>query len=330
MKAIRMGVVGVGQMGRTHVAALTALPGVEVSCICDADEEALAEVAREFSVPRTTTDTATLLQSEIDAVVVATPEADHCIPTLEALDAGKHVLVEKPLATTLEDAHAMSAAAARADRILMPGLTLRYEPRYRLVKDWLRDGDRGEIASLYVRRNRPASLFDHYSRIHPAFETGSHDVDLILWYTGQRIQTVFALERRRPQDQTPHGIWALAELERGAVATLETVWLTPGQTRVERNDVLELIADRGTALVDIGRYGVTFLQEDGIVMPDPILDPNSLNPTSLAVRAEVEDFVRCIRDERESPETSLADAVHAVEIIEAMIRSAQTKAPVHL
>ena len=329
MDTIRVGVVGVGSMGRTHVAAFTAA-GAEVTCVCDPDEARREAVAREFGVSRTTGDLEELIGSDVDVVVVATPEALHLRPALAALQADKHVLIEKPLATTPAEANEIAAEARRSDRVVMPGLNLRYDPRYRMVKDWLREGGHGETVSLYVRRNRPAPLFTQYSRIHPAFETGSHDIDVVLWYTGQRVRRVSAVQRRRPGDVNPHAIWALMELDGGAVATLETVWLIPEGARLFRGDALELITERGMAHIDIADPGIVFWEEAGQTSRDPIFDPNSLNGSSLSVRSEVEEFLRCIRGEVDTPEMSLADAVHGVEVVDAMVRAAETGTIVEL
>jgi predicted dehydrogenase len=97
---------------------------------------------------------------------------------------------------------------------------------------------------------------------------------------------------------------------------------------VDRSDALEVVAEKGTALIDVAHHDTVFWQTDGSVSRDPILDPSSLSRVSLALRYEVEDFVRCIRGERDAPETSLEDAVHGVEVIEAMIQSAVDAIPV--
>jgi predicted dehydrogenase len=318
---VRIGVIGVGSQGRVQLAAFSGAPGVEVTCVCDTDGEQLQRLASEFQIPRATTIPSEVPADDVDAVIVATPESQHLEPTLTALAAGKHVLVEKPLATTVADAHAIAAAASESNRVVFPGFSLRYEPRYRMVKDWLRENDLGAIVSMNMRRNRPVALFERY-HLHPALETGSHDVDLALWYTGQRATSVFAVQRRRERDPVPHGIWAIITLEGGAVAMIESVWLTPDAAQIPRNDALELITEKGTALIDIADPGIVFWQEEGRHNSDPIFGPNSLSPVSLSVRAQAEEFLGCIRGTRVVAEASLTDAVHVVEIVDAMIRSA--------
>ena len=327
---VRVGVIGAGSMGRTHVAAFSLHPQAEVVCICEPDADRLREVADEFGVPGRAATIDGLLAHDLEAVVVATPESMHLAPAVDALRSGRHVLVEKPLTTDVPEARELVDAAVASGLVVLPGLNLRYEPRYRQVMDWLTAGERGAIVSMYLRRNRPAPLFEHYQRVHPAYETGSHDVDLVLWYTGSRARRVYAVERRRPDETNPFALWGLIELQNGVVAAIETVWLTPGAAAVDRSDAFELIAERGTAHVDIANNGTVFWQETGRASRDPILDPSSLSPVSLAVRAEVEDFIACVRGERSAPVSSLADALHGVEIVDALIRSAEHGTPVSL
>jgi predicted dehydrogenase len=330
VNALRIGVVGVGMMGRAHVAAVSALPQAEVAWICDPDEGRLEEVGREYTVPNRTRDLDELIASDVEAVVIATPERLHRAPTLAALAAGKDVLLEKPFTTDPGEARELAAAAEQSGRLLFPGYGLRYEPRHRMVKDWLDRGVGGRVVSLYLRRNRPASLFEVYSRTHPAFESSTHDIDLLLWYTGQRAVRVHAVARQREGDANPFGLWSIVELDGGVVATFEAHWIVPTGSRVGRGDLLELVAEHGTAHIDVAHHGTTFWQEDGAVSNDPIYDPNSLSAVSLALRGEVEDFVACVRGERDGPIVSLADAVHGVEIADAMVRSAAQGAPVDL
>ncbi len=315
-------------MGRVHTTALSEHPGAEVVCICDTEASQAHRLADDFGVERTTDNAAELIAiADIDAVVVATPFDTHFEPTVSALRAGKHVLVEKPLATLPDEARTMADEAARAGRVLMTGFNLRYEPRYRMVKDWLRADDRGEIVSMYLSRVRPVQE-PLVSDI--AFENASHDVDVALWLSGRRIERVFALQNRRTPAELPRGFYALAQFAGGTVATFEVAWLVPPAARQERGDQLELIAEAGIAKIDVSDPGIVFWQSDGRASRDPILDPNSASPISLSMRAEVEDFVRVVGGDTSRCEASLADAVHAVEVVTAMVQSAETGSPVSL
>lgn len=329
MSPLRVGVVGVGTMGAKHIAAFLAA-GADVVAVCDTDEARLDQVARDFGVAQKTTAVDELVSADIEAVVVATPATMHLAPTRQALAAGKHVLLEKPLATDADEARQIAAGAADAGLVVMPAFNLRYEPRHRMVKDWLRHEKPGRILSMYLRRTRPASLFAKYPGVHPAYEPGSHDVDLVLWYTERRAERVYAVERTHPGDETPYGSWAIVELEGDCVACLETTWLLPDGAGVERGDALQVVTDGGIAQIDVAHHGTVFWQDNGRIGRDPILDPGSLSVASIPVRGEVEAFIRYVRGDTDGAEFSLADAVHAVEVVDAMIRSARSGMPVEL
>jgi UDP-N-acetylglucosamine 3-dehydrogenase len=328
VSVLRVGIVGAGRMGRVHGTAFSELAGSEVVWVCDTDAARARQLADDLGIPRATTDASELVPAEdIDAVVVATPFDAHFGPTVAALRAGKHVLVEKPLATTPEEAHAMAEEAARVGRVLTTGFNLRYEPRYRMVKDWLAAEDRGRIVSMFLSRVRPEQ---EPLTSDIAFENTSHDVDVALWLSGQRVERVFALQSRRSPSERPRGFWALARLEAGTVVNFEVAWLVPSAARIERGDQLELIAEGGIAKIDVSDPGIVFWQPDGRASRDPILDPNSITSISLAYRSEVEDFVRVVGGDTSRCQASLPDAVHAVEVVAAMVRSAETGVAVDL
>lgn len=155
---MRVGVIGVGAFGESHVAAYCSLPYVTVAAVCSRDANRTQEVAARYHVSRWHTDYHEMLaQNELDAVSVVTPEDAHLGPTLAALQAGKHVLVEKPIATRLDEAEQMLAAARAAGVYLMPGHVLRFETRCAMVKEQLAAGELGRVVSISARRNRPKS-----------------------------------------------------------------------------------------------------------------------------------------------------------------------------
>lgn len=326
MSPLRIGIVGVGSMGRTHLAALSGMPSVAVRSLCDPDTARVKDAAQAFGVEHYTDDLMETLAQDLDAVVVATPEHAHLEPVVTALRSGKHVLVEKPFATDPVEARQMAAEAQLAGLVLMPGHLLRYEPRHRMIKDWIASGDHGTLTSLYFRRNRPRSLFGTYSRVHPGFELSSHDLDLALWFTGRRVRRVYALHRQRTPDPNPYGFWSLIEFESDTVATFEAVWSTVDQARVEFADLCEVIAEGGSAHLDISNPGLSFWDSEGQTRPDPIYG-GTPGDVPLAVKAELEDFVECVSGRRLLPRASLDDAVHGVEVIDAMIQSARSAEP---
>src|SRR5690606_11244699 len=122
MKTLRAGLIGAGSFGELHLQAYQAIPGVEVVAVCDSNKERLGEITGKYQVARTFTDFRDLCRlPELDLVSIATPENAHLEPVLEAARAGKHIFLEKPIATSLEDSQKMVDATSQAGVFLMVG-----------------------------------------------------------------------------------------------------------------------------------------------------------------------------------------------------------------
>ncbi|MGH3112543.1 MAG: Gfo/Idh/MocA family protein, partial [Gaiellaceae bacterium] len=143
---VRVAVVGVGYWGPNLVRNLIEYEGAEVAYVCDRDPAALARVARRYPSLRTTT-ALDLVRGDdgVDAIAIATPVSTHHRLAGDALRAGKHVLVEKPLAASAVEALELIALARQHQLVLMPGHTFLYSPPVNLVCDYIAAGELGEI-----------------------------------------------------------------------------------------------------------------------------------------------------------------------------------------
>ncbi len=197
MDTIRIGLVGCGSYGISHLEAFASIPGVEIAAAFDVDRIRAESAAGQFSIPRVCGSLEEICgMDELQAIDVVTTETAHYEPVMAAIAMGKHVFVEKPLATNLGECARMIDAARAAERILMVGLLLRFETKYALIKRELDSGRLGTIVSMHARRNRPKSLLPVYGRTHPVLENSIHDVDLMLWYTGQAVVCVRGYGRK--------------------------------------------------------------------------------------------------------------------------------------
>ncbi len=243
---LKVAVIGLGAFGRRYLQALQSIAGVEVTWVCDSDMERSRSVALEFAIPGSASDTAPICDDpQLDAVIVVTPEAAHREVAVAALTAGKHVLVEKPLATTEPDALAMIAAAEKADRLLMTAFLLRFDYRYARIKQYL--PQIAPVRNLYAYRNFDQSLFRLYSRTHSFVENAIHDIDLVLWYLDNPVKRVHAFCRNTLGLPNPDINWGVLEFENGAIAVLQTTWLYPPQAHenLQWNAGIQVMGDRG-------------------------------------------------------------------------------------
>src|SRR5262249_22191355 len=151
--------------------------------VCTRNPTRLAEVAAKFGARKAFGDYHTMLADpELEAVSIVTMWDQHAAPTIAALQAGKHVFLEKPMASTLADCDAIVAAANAARGSFMVGHICRFNPRYATAKQSIAEGRIGKIISMYARRNLPAwvgaSVLD---KIGPIIGDCVHDTDLMFW-----------------------------------------------------------------------------------------------------------------------------------------------------
>lgn len=323
MDRVRIGLVGCGAFGESHLQTYRAIERAQVAAAYDIDRERAQRVAAEYGIPRVCHSLEEICGlAELEAIDVVTPEAEHRVPVTRALAAGKHVFVEKPIATALADAAAMVDAAAQSGRILMVGQILRFETKYAMLKDEVSAGSLGDIVSMHARRNRPKSLLPLYNRTHPALENCIHDIDLMLWYTGRRVQRVRGYNRYATGRSNPDTFWGVLEFEGGAIAVVETIWMLPEAAGIMLDDAFQLVGTRGVANIHLLPGAYNILRETGYHVPDFSYDPRVAKTARGALREELAYFCECVANGRPCTAITPAEAAQAVQVVLALIESA--------
>lgn len=192
MKKIKVAVIGVGGISGEHINAYLANPNVELYAFCDINEERLKMKAEKFGITRTYTDKDVMLRElpEIDAVSVCTWNSQHAPCTIAALNAGCHVICEKPMATSAKEAREMQAAAEKNGKLLMIGFVRRFGNDCAIVSDFIKNGYFGDLyygKATYLRRNGcPGGWFGDKSRSAggPLIDLGVHVIDLTRYLCG--------------------------------------------------------------------------------------------------------------------------------------------------
>ena len=225
---LRIGLIGCGGIAQSHLKALQSLPEFEVVAAADVDLSRAQQAAADYGIPQALDSYTAMLQGDLDAVSICLPHHLHREATVAALQAGKHVLCEKPMATTLADADAMIAAAEAADRTLMIGQVLRFRPANQRAREIILDDGIGEVRQVIRRRygfskdypRAPWSADPAKAGGWALYGFGSHEADAILYLTDSEATTVYA----RGEINNPH--WGDADeisilfgLSRGGFAT---------------------------------------------------------------------------------------------------------------
>lgn len=239
-------IIGPGRMGQLYARILQESANARLVAICGRSEAATQSTAAHYGVPAyTQSDYGTLLAAhpEIEAVIVAASEWAHVEPVLAALAAGKHVLVEKPMAIDPADAATMVAQAKQAGVQLMVCHTLRFDLRFAAMRQAVASGSVGEVLHLYARRNAPQMAVERVlGRIPLAYWLAPHDIDMMLWTTGSPVTKVMAYSRAGGKAREDF-IIAVLTFANGAIGVLESSWGTPA---VSGRLQSELFTVRGT------------------------------------------------------------------------------------
>ncbi len=226
---IRIGVVGLGYWGPNLARNFAAIAGCELAWCCDASDSARARWAPAFPTARFTADLDDLLDDpDLDAVVLATPVPSHGPLAERVLRAGKHVLVEKPLAYTVEDAERAVAAAAAADRILMVGHLLVYHPGVEMLKEIAGSGELGDIHYIYSHRLNLGKLRSDENAL---WSLGAHDISVVLHLADEDPDTVEARGEAYTRAGVEDVVFSFLRFPSGVAAHLHMSWLDPHKTR---------------------------------------------------------------------------------------------------
>jgi predicted dehydrogenase len=224
-RPVRFGVVGTGYWGPNLVRNIHELEGAEVRWVCDLRQEALHTVARRYPSVRTTMGFEEVLEDdEVEAIVVATPVSTHYALALAALEAGKHVMVEKPLAEASDKAESLIALASESKLVLMPGHTFLYSPPVNLIKNLIASGDLGEIYFISTSR---VNLGLHQGDVSVAWDLAPHDFSILRYWLDEMPSHVSALSRECILPGIPDVAFVNLEFRSTTIAHVELSWLAP-------------------------------------------------------------------------------------------------------
>ncbi|HUT33383.1 MAG TPA: Gfo/Idh/MocA family oxidoreductase [Planctomycetota bacterium] len=329
---VKYGVIGLGWFGEKHCAALAGLATVQLHALCTRTESRLRALGKAFGVSRLYADYNEMLADpQLEAVSVVTMWDQHTAPALAALAAGKHVFLEKPMASTLQDCRAIVKAANAAKSFFMVGHICRFNPRYAAAKQAIDEGRIGRIVSLYARRNIPAAVGAAVlPKIGPIIGDGVHDTDLMLWYTGANIVSAYAQTVDVRHLKHPDLGWTMYRFDTGATGVLEDVWFLPDKTAFQIDERMEIIGTEGSIHIHETHPNLSICDKDGWHCPDTTYWPELHGVRAGALREELSYFVRCIQDGKRPAIISPEESLRAVEACLAAERSAATGRVVRL
>lgn len=224
---VKIGVMGTGVMGRNH-ARVAANAGL-LKAVCDLDEKAARDVGKCYEVKSYTDPKEFFSASDINAVIIATPTSTHYPMGKLALSAGKHLLLEKPICSTVDEAKNLIELSRRKNLVLSVGLIERHNPVVSFTRDLLEKGTLGDVISICARRvsQYPARIRD----VGVIMDLGIHDIDVLRYLAGDEVQTVYAQAGRSRHEKFEDHANIMLKYRSGIIGYIETNWLTPMRVR---------------------------------------------------------------------------------------------------
>jgi predicted dehydrogenase len=306
------------------------MPGIQLTALCEQDVRRLGQVAGELGVESTFASAEALAREvDVDLVSIVTHEVDRLAVTLPFIERGVHVLVEKPLAVTLEDATALRDSGIAHGVYVMPGHVLRFDARLVCLKAEVQRGSLGEVRSVYARRLIPRSRHSKYSRTHPALVAAIHDYDLARWLIAAEPLTVTSHALHPTAGGAPDIIWSTFEFPDERIAVVENAWVIPDAAGVWLEAELEVIGSEGIARVRLPG-DLSFWLSSGHTLPDTTLVPFGLGTAMGALRDELSYFATCVAHGVEPDRVTADDGIEAVRLALAAADSGARKVAVDL
>ncbi len=344
---LKVAIVGTGTISNMHIQSYLNNPNVDLYAFCDLDEEKVKRMGEQYGVTRLYTDEETMLKElpEIDAVSICVWNSNHMPCTVMALNYGKHVLCEKPMATSAEEGRQMKAAADKAGKLLMIGFVRRYGNDTAIFKDFQDQDYFGEIywaKAQYIRRNgNPGGWFGEKAKSGggPLIDLGVHVIDLTRYMLGNpkpvsvygaTFQKLF--DRRNlktpkgyvSSSHTDHDICdvedaatALIRYDNGAVVQVEVSF----SLNVEKESgIIELFGTKGGAKID---PELKLFSEANGYMTNTTLEAKTAMNMGVIFQNEINHFVDCIQNGTQC-KSPAEDGITLMEILDAIFESART------
>lgn len=328
-ESVRVGHIGLGYWGPNLLRNMMSVRQAQVVAVADLDPKRLSEVAQNGRVVATTTDYREFLDNrDIDAVVIATPAAMHGRLVREFLEAGKHVLVEKPLALTGDESSQLAALAEQRGLALMVGHTFLYNAAVRRMKQYVDDGDLGDVLYIYSQR---LNLGRVRNDVNALWNFAPHDVSILVYLLDQSPSEVSARGFAYLQPGVEDVVFMTLVFPNGASANVHISWLDPHKIRK-----MTVVGSRKMAVYDDvssdARIVVYDRGVDRVPTADSPRDFKSFADFQLRLRSgdvtipaikfseplqlECEHFIDCIRN-RTRPLTDGRHGAMVVRILEA-------------
>lgn len=337
IEKVKMGIIGAGIWGERHASIFNSHPMVEITAICDLDASRAQAVASKYGIKDVYTDFNEMAKKcNCDAVSIATPDHLHAAASIAMANAKKHILIEKPLATTREDVFEMVETIERNNVRAMVDLHNRWSPPFHTAKQALDAGQIGKPYTGYFRLNDnkwvATDMLSWTASSSILWFLGSHSLDTLSWMFGSYVERVYCVAREGLMkelgvDVTDTYLTTL-EFQNGCVAQMENAWITPNGNPCLNDIKFTLMGTEGMVNIDGSTHNLIQLTtEEKVSTPDIIVQHYVEGVPKGFAFESIRSFVDRLIDDKPFL-VSLEDAAKTSLALLAVMESAETRMPV--
>jgi len=326
-QTIKVAVIGVGSIGHNHARILSDLPNVDLVGVVDINRNQAEWVAQRYNT-KAYFDIETLFTTEtLDAVTIAVPTVHHYAIAMEVIKQGVHLLVEKPIASSIEEGQTIVSAAEQANLTLTVGHVERFNPAVIALHQHVAEGELGQVFQVEAHRASPFPA--HVRDVGVVIDLAVHDLDVMRYITNAEITRIYAEVSKRVHATHEDQLIGLMRFDNDTIGKITVNWLTPTKIRQ-----LRVLGERGMFVVNYLTQDLTFYENAAIEKTDwPQMDVlqgvkqgrkiGYFVPPKEPLRAELESFIEAIRNGT-SPVVSGNDGIKAVALAEQLISTGDT------
>lgn len=332
MEQVRIGVIGLGIMGELYVRIYAAHPLARVVAVSSRRQSRVDEIKAQYGVESGYTDYRQMLERpDLDAVVVATPDADHYAPARAALESGKHVFVEKPFTTSIAEADDLIRIANSRGLKIQVAFNHRWLSPYQQAKTAIAKGEIGEPLAGFARKNDTIYVATEYigwaGQTTPAWFLSSHDIDLMRWFLDSEPTEARAWGRKSVLAArgipTYDIIQAQVMFASGAFATFESAWVYPNTFPSIVDSFVEVVGGAGHVHMDRKCESVEMSTAKNFSYPKGFLNLEIFGRLRGAFPSCLEDFLYALIDDT-APRVTGFDGRQVTAALEAIHRSLES------
>ena len=323
MNKLKIAVIGTGLVGSFHAETFFRNPNSELIAVCDIDKEKVNKIANRFKCKAYNEFESLINTEKLDAISIATPEQIRIAPALLAIEKGLKILLEKPLGRNLKDIENLVNKIKNHNKLISVNFILHEDPRYKLMKEKIKNNEIGEIVSCYARRRGNRFGIEIYAPWTDLISsTLIHDIQMVMSINNSKPARVYAeaVIRECAKFNSHDAVMSLIKFTDGSIASFETSWVLPKNQPEFLDPALHVIGDKGSIIIEGSSMGMQIQTEKSYMKPDlanwPIID----SKVEGCLKRNLDKFIEdCVYDNQ--PDVDLIKAYEVEKIVFAMKKS---------